>query len=256
MTEWVFWGDRRISGVYENIYLRTFVEDWFNIVEAIAKEIKGRLILDVGCGEGHTTKQILNKLKIDYVCDIIEPNEEALKTAKEFLSFENKLGDSFADTLASFKTNKKYDVVFTSHTNYYWADNEKEFENQLDKIFSFVKPDGKLMILTLPKESDHYNIMLKQVYPEFNYAEYILNHYKKKGLKVKTIRFKMRMFVGDMLDNNGNLYDIINFYKFIHNNSSAPNKEESLKFLEKIKEHQVKGYLDFKDELIIVSGHA
>lgn len=253
MTEWVFWGDRRIAGVYENIYLRTFVEDWFNIVKELAKEVKGKFILDVGCGEGHTTKQILNRLKIDYICDIMEPNEEALKVAKGFLSFENKLGEANVSTLASFKTSKKYDTVFTSHTNYYWAENKTEFEVQLDKIFSFVKPDGKLMILTLPQESDHYNIMLKQVYPEFNYSKFMIDYYKSKGLKVKTIRFKMRMFVGDMLDNNGNLYDIINFYKFIHNTSSTPNKEEALKFLDKIKKYQRKGYLDFKDELIIVS---
>lgn len=253
MTEWVFWGDRQISGVYENIYLRTFVEDWFNIVKDLAKEVKGKYLLDVGCGEGHTTKQLLNRLKIDYVCDILEPNEKALNFAKTFLSFENKIGESFANSLASLKTTKKYDTVFTSHTNYYWASKENDFKNQLDKIFSLVKSDGKLMILTLPEESDHYNIMLKQVYPKFNYSSYIINYYKNKGLKVKVVRFKMRMFVGDMLDNNGNFYDINNFYKFIHNTSSTPSKEEALQFLEKIKKYQKKGYLDFKDELIVVS---
>ena len=255
MTEWVFWGDRRISGVYENIYLRTFVEDWFNIVNVLAKEIKGKLILDVGCGEGHTTKQILNKLKIDYLCDIMEPNREALEIAKKFLSFENKLGDGYLSTIASFKTPKKYDTVFTSHTNYYWSDNELEFRKQLDKIFSLVKAGGKLMILTLPSGSDHYNIMLKQIYPEFNYSNFIVDYYKNKKLNVKTIRFKMRMVVGDMLDNNGNLYDIINFYKFIHNTDSTPNKDEALSFLEKIEKYQKNGYLDFKDELIIVSNN-
>ena len=115
MTEWVFWGDRRISGVYENIYLRTFVEDWFDIVNVLAKEIKGKIILDVGSGEGHTTKQILNKLKINPVCDLLEPNEKALKTAKAFLSFENKIGDSFANSLAEFKSNKEYDTVYITY---------------------------------------------------------------------------------------------------------------------------------------------
>lgn len=252
MTEWVFWGDRQIVSVYGNIYLRTFVEDWFRIVNAMAKEVKGERLLDLGCGEGHTTKQILDRLKQKYVCDLIEPNESALKSAKSFLSFENNIGDTFVDTLASFKPNKKYDTVFTSHTNYYWASDEQDYKKQLDKAVSLLNKRGRLMILTLPKESDHYNIMLRQVYPQFNYAEYIKNYYKSKKFKVKTIRFKMRMFVGDMLS-NGKLYEVNNFYKFIHNVDSFPTREESLKFLEKIKRYQKEGYLDFKDELIIVS---
>ena len=65
------------------------------------------------------------------------------------------------------------------------------------------------------------------------------------------IRFKMRMFVGDMLSNS-KLYEVNNFYKFIHNVDSFPTKKESLKFLQKIKEYQKEGYLDFRDELIIV----
>ena len=37
MTEWVFWGDRQMVSVYGNIYLRTFVEDWFKIIDVMAK---------------------------------------------------------------------------------------------------------------------------------------------------------------------------------------------------------------------------
>jgi len=252
MTEWTFWGDRQLVSVYGNIYLRTFVEDWFKIVDVMAKDVKGEKLLDLGCGEGHTTKQILDRLKQKYVCDLIEPNESALNSAKKFLSFENKIGESFVDTLSSLKSNKKYDTIFTSHTNYYWASDEQEYKRQLDKIMSLLDKGGRLLILTLPKDSDHYNVMLRQVYPTFNYSEYISNYYKSKGFKVKMIRFKMRMFVGDMLT-NGKFYEVNNFYKFIHNTDSFPNKNESLQFLQKIKKYQKEGYLDFKDELIIVS---
>jgi len=251
MTEWQFWGDRKILSVYGNIYLRTFVGDWFKIVEIIASKIKGYTILDLGCGEGHTTKQILDRLKQDYICDLVEPNKSALKSAETFLNFENKIGEAFPETLSSFKSNKKYATVFTSHTNYYWAKDEKDYIKQLDKLLLLVDKSGRAMILTLPEESDHYNIMLSQVYPKFNYSEYISNYYKSCGFKVTTIRFKMRMFVGDILTNK-NLYDLKNFYKFIHNTSSFPNKTQSLQFLGKIRKYQKKGYLDFKDELIIV----
>ena len=194
----------------------------------------------------------MDRLKQKYICDLIEPNESALNSAKKFLSFENNIGELFIDTLASFNPHKKYDTVFTSHTNYYWASDEQDYKKQLDKIISLLDKGGRLMILTLPKESDHYNIMLRQVYPTFNYAEYITEYYKSKGFKVKAIRFKMRMFVGDMLS-NGKFYEVNNFYKFIHNVDSFPNRNESLQFLQKIKKYQKDGYLDFKDELIIVS---
>lgn len=251
MTEWQFWGDRQILSVYENIYLRTFVEDWFKIVEKVASEIKGNSILDLGCGEGHTTKQILDRINRKYDCDLLEPNKDALNSAKKFLSFENKIGKSFNSTLNKFHNSKKYDTVFTSHTNYYWAKTEEEFKKQLDKFMSLVKNGGRGLILTLPEESDHYKVMLKQVYPKFNYSEFIIKHYRTKGFKVKVVKFKMRMFIEDILTNN-NTYDLKNFYKFIHNTPKFPTDLEAEKFLKKIKKFEKKGYLDFKDELIII----
>lgn len=251
MTEWTFWGDRQLVSVYGNIYLRTFTEDWFKIVETLAKAVKGKNILDLGCGEGHTTKQILDRLNQDHVCDLLEPKKEALLSAKSFLSFENKIGDSFEGILADLKVVKKYDTIFTSHTNYYWADKEEDYQKQLDKAISLVNKGGRLLILTLPEKSDHYNIMIRQVYPTFNYSEYIVNYYKQKGFKVKVINFKMRMYVGDILTSK-NFYELKNFFKFIHNTDKFPNEKESLDFLAKLKKFQKKGYLDFKDQLIVV----
>ncbi|MBI2043286.1 class I SAM-dependent methyltransferase [Candidatus Pacearchaeota archaeon] len=251
MTQWYFWGDKQFADIYENIYIRTFVEDWFKIVQKISEEIKGGKIIDIGCGEGHTTKQILDRVKNKYICDLVEPNKKALISAKKFLKFENKIGNSYVNTLSTLRLKKQYDLVFTSHTNYYWAINEKGYRKQLIKILSFVKKGGKLMILTLPEKSDHYNIMLKQVYPKFNYSEYIANFYRKRGLNVRVKRFRMRMYVGDMVRNH-HLFDLNNFYRFIHNTNKYPNKRLSERFRTKIRKFQKNGYLDFKDALLIV----
>lgn len=257
MARWNFWGDKEFSDVYENVYIRSFVEDWFRIVVSMVKEIDGapgrrKLLLDVGCGEGHTTKQILDRLHTNYICDLLEPDRAALSTAEAFLKPENSVGKMFLQTLATFQASKKYHCIFTSHTNYYWAINEKEYQRQLDKLTSLLVTQGRLCILTLPKESGHYRIMLRQIYPTFNYAEYIERYYAKKGFRVKKKELRMRLYVGDMLTTHSQ-FDLKTFYRFIHNTDSYPGPKETRHFLRKIRRVQKNGYIDFKDHLITVT---
>ncbi len=207
-------------------------------------------IRDIGCGEGHTTKQILDRIKGIYVCDLLEPNKASLSTAEAFLQPENNIGKIYPQTLSTFKTDKKYDVVFTSHTNYYWALNQKDYDSQLKRLSNLIDKGGRIIILTLPKESDHYQIMLRQIYPTFNYTDYIVKALKKNGLKVRVFPQKMRMYVGDIL-NTDNMFDLKTFYRFIHNTDSYPNDIEAMKFYKKIKTKQKANYLDFKDSLIV-----
>ena len=182
----------------------------------------------------------------------MEPDKNALIYAESFLSPENNVKNFYPVILANFRTKEKYDFVFTSHTNYYWAFNDKDYQSQLKELISLLKDNGKLMILTLPEESDHYNIAIRQIYPKFNYSKYIVEYYKKRGLKVRVKRFKMRMYVGD-ISTNKKTFDLKNYYRFIHNTDSYPSLPETKKFLSKIKKYQKKNYLDFKDDLIIVS---
>lgn len=256
-TIWPFWNEKRISDVYENIYIRTNVEDWFVIVETLAKEINSTKadnlkILDVGCGEGHTAKQILDRVQKEYICDLLETDNPVLERAKSFLQVENKPGEIFHGGVELLNFNEKYDVVYTSHTNYYWGANEDHYRLQLDNIYNSVKKDGKLLILTLPENSSHYKVMLHQIYPEYNYAEYIEKYYKDKGLDVKVVEFKMRIYVDDILSNPKE-YDLSVFYKFIHNTSVYPEKDKLTEFRKKLEQYSEDGYLDFKDHLIIVS---
>jgi trans-aconitate methyltransferase len=252
MTEWHFWGEKQFADVYENIYLRTFMEDWFAIVNVLARELSGyKKIIDLGCGEGHTTKQILDRIKGKYECDLLEPDKAALQNGKAFLFPENNIKDLYVKTLGVFQPEKKYDAVYTIHTNYYWSFTQKDFNAHLDKLMNMITDKGKVMILTLPEDSDHYKIMLKQIYPTFNYSKYMINYYRSKGYKVRVKRFRMRMYVGDILSTKSQ-FDLKSFYRFIHNTNIFPSDNEAKKFLANIKKQQKKGYLDFRDELIIV----
>lgn len=256
MTQWHFWNEKEFSDVYENIYIRSFVKDWFGIVNEIVKEVSlvksdNKRILDIGCGEGHTTKQILDRIEGNYICDLLEPNKNALASAKIFLAIENNIGNAYNEILGSFNSEFKYDIIFTSHTNYYWATNKDDYDKQLQKITQWLKNNGKILILTLPKSSDHYKIMLKSIYPEFVYAEYIIDFYKKLGFEVKIKKFKMRMFIGDILTTK-KLFDLKAFYRFIHNTESYPNDFESIEFMNKIKKYQKDNYIDFRDYLISI----
>jgi len=253
MTEWHFWGEKRFANVYENIYIRTFMEDWFKIVKEIAKELSNsKEIIDIGCGEGHTTKQILDRVENKYECDLLEPDKNALRSGKSFLFPENNIRNCYIKTLDLFEPEKQYDAVYTIHTNYYWAFNEKGFNNHLAKLTDMIKKKGKVMILTLPEESDHYNVMIKQVYPKFNYSKYIINYYKKKGFNVKVKRFEMKMYVGDILSTKKN-FELKSFYRFIHNTNIYSSDKDAKKFLNRIKRFQKNDCLDFKDDLIIIT---
>lgn len=258
MAKWHFWGEKEFSDIYENIYIRSMMEDWLGIVLQIVKEIdavqkSGEVkIIDIGSGEGHTIKQILDRIKGQYICDLVEPNKNALATAEAMLAPENNIGNLYPLSLATFKPEKAYDVVFTSHTNYYWAFNEKDYNRQLGQYASLIAQNGVGMILTLPEESDHYQIALRQIYPPFNYAQYIIDFYQAKGFKVDVRKMTMRMYVGDILSTD-KFFDLKVFYRFVHNTGSYPTNEESREFLEKIKKYQKNNYLDFKDYLILIS---
>ncbi len=254
---WPFWNEKRISDVYENIYIRTFVKDWFNIVNVLAKEInsvksKNKLILDIGCGEGHTTKQILDRVKGNYVCDLLETDQSALEKAKKFLHVENNIGKIIYGGVETISSVNDYDVIYTSHTNYYWSENKEQYDLYLLNILNAVKEKGKLLILTLPENSAHYQVMLHQIYPRYNYSEYIENFYKKKGLDVNVKKLTMRIYIGDILETSKE-YDLSVFYKFIHNTSIYPDKTKLIEFKNKLKEFSKNGYLDFNDHLIIVN---
>jgi len=65
----------------------------------------------------------------------------ALANAKNFLSIENAIKESYNNTLMNFIPSKNYDICYTSHTNYYWALTQDDFNFQLDKLISIINDE-------------------------------------------------------------------------------------------------------------------
>ncbi|MEK6952178.1 MAG: hypothetical protein AABX29_04120, partial [Nanoarchaeota archaeon] len=69
------------------VYLRTHREDWFNAVETIASNLPNGILLDVGSGDLHSTRQILAQAPQITYCDVIEPDNAACKRAKNLAKY-------------------------------------------------------------------------------------------------------------------------------------------------------------------------
>ncbi|CAH0691802.1 unnamed protein product [Spodoptera exigua] len=70
-----------------------------------------KLALDCGAGIGRVTKYVL--LPRFEKVDLVEQDEKFLKTAKEFIGYDDeKLGTLYQSSLQSFKPEKKYDVIW------------------------------------------------------------------------------------------------------------------------------------------------
>ena len=93
------------------------VISWLSKIIEKQKKIK---IIDVGCGDGYTTKcfiEILKRNKIDFGIACLDISQKLLNDAKNNLKSYNEYIDEFiqADiTSDEFKLNKKYDLIFSS----------------------------------------------------------------------------------------------------------------------------------------------
>ncbi len=168
--------------------------------QAIIEMSKGPKILEVGCGDGLMTKELIKHFK-NIVA--IDGSETRLERTKKIVKVENikELNIKFYCTLfEDFKTSNKFDTIIATHVLEH-VDNPLDF---LLKIKNLLAPDGYAVILVPNAESIHRKIgkklnLITDLH-ELGSNDFALGHQRyydlamlneeiiKSGLKIKTIR--------------------------------------------------------------------
>jgi 2-polyprenyl-3-methyl-5-hydroxy-6-metoxy-1,4-benzoquinol methylase len=108
-------------------------------------KIKGKKVLDIGCGDGYLTRQIA-KLGAKITAYDYSKKQIALALAKEK---KDKLGIKyFVDDQFSFKTKEKFDLVISAMVLHY-AENLEELSGFLESAHDSLKDKGRYVIITM-----------------------------------------------------------------------------------------------------------
>ncbi|MBT3721624.1 class I SAM-dependent methyltransferase [archaeon] len=161
------------------------------------KNIKGKIILDAGCGTGVAAVSLkLLGAKEVYAIDI---SEGSLKTAKK-LAKEHKVKITFKkENLLDLKLDKKFDVIHSFGVLHHTADCRLAFDN----VLNLLKPKGKFYValylktpLTFLQQSARY--VLRKLPKQY----WIPVSKAIRGLFVRGSKRTKRGFddEGDMLD--------------------------------------------------------
>jgi len=135
-----YWQERAVNDVPEDAVTHPdFWLRWLEI-ELIKKYVKGsQRVLDVGCGNGYTTRQIADL--VDWVIGIDNSPEMIKRAKEETVDFENI--DYAVDDIMAYKAVNKsfFDTVISERC----LINLTSFEDQkkaIDNITSVLKPGG------------------------------------------------------------------------------------------------------------------
>jgi len=131
--------DRDIS--MENGHRRS-VLDMFNILDRERKLENDFSFLDIGCGNGWVIRDILKNKNCFYALGI-DGAQNMIQKAKKF-----NLGDFELTDIEKFKLTRKFDIIFSMETFYYF----KHIDKLLDNIYDNGLNDNGIIIIGI----DHY----------------------------------------------------------------------------------------------------
>jgi hypothetical protein len=105
--------------------------------------------------------------------------------------------------------------------------------------------------MTAPKTSDYYRVIAKNPFSTCAYSEYVQTLYSSKGYSVQVIKQPFRFYVDHAQKSN---QEAIVLWRFFHDTSRMPSRVELCGFKKRLLSVQdSKGYINFKDELLVVT---
>jgi tRNA (cmo5U34)-methyltransferase len=117
---------------------------------ATATNPKAECILDIGCGAGNNTVQLLRTLGRKVHCDLCDLSEPMLSRALIRVIEEN-YGTAIA-YVGDFRTlelkEKSYDIIIAAAVFHHLRD-DKDWEQTFTKVYKLLKPGGSLWISDL-----------------------------------------------------------------------------------------------------------
>jgi len=146
----------------------------------VLKELKGHSVLDLGCGTGHLTKELLKR---NYDVTAIDIEKEMVELAREFCKKKDIKVMGVEDIKHLGK--ERFDNVFCLDV----IEHVKDDINALKKINYVLKPGGRA-IITVPSIKLLYGKRDKEIGHYRRYSEKELrSKLKKANLKIIKMRY-------------------------------------------------------------------
>lgn len=186
-------------------YKGTIIKGWDNLYQEKRSRLNkllstffvGRNALEMGCGDGESTKSIIQYFEN---LDVIDGSEQQLIDVKKAFPEINTIHSYFEN----FKSDKKYDTIFMTHILEH-LDDPKLI---LDNAFNNLSKEGVVLIAVPNAQSFHRQIgvkmgLLKTPY-DLNEQDILLGHrrvfdHQSMTALIKQTQFKIKNFTGLMI---------------------------------------------------------
>lgn len=178
---------------WENLYK----EKRSRLYELLSEHYVGNTALELGCGDGESTKNILNKFDN---LDIVDGSKAQLEALKKTFNQVNIIHSYFEE----FKATKKYDTIFMTHI----LEHLDKPEDILNNAYTYLNNKG-VVLISVPNALSFHRLvgekmgLLESPY-SLNEQDKLLGHrrvFDKKSMEelISKTPFKIKKFTGLML---------------------------------------------------------
>ncbi len=144
----------------DDYYWGTEPAEFCRELKELCPPVEGKCVLDIGCGEG---KDIVFFAKEGYAADAFDLTESGIRKVNLLATQNGVEINAWVDDVNTFDPNKQYDIVYSTGTVQYLAEENKAAF--FDKIKKITKADGIV----------YFNVFVEKPFldmpPDWDYEE-------------------------------------------------------------------------------------